>query len=453
MKNLKSFKSIILAPMHVISMIPVNASAASKVAAPTASVASGLYNNTLSTRLSCETSGATIKYTTDGTEPTNTSSCPAYNAGTSIAVTKNTTIKAKAFKPGYTDSDTQAFVYNFKAATPTASIASGLYNNMFSVKLQCATADATIRYTTNGAEPDENSAVYPKNSVFNLSGAATIKAKAFRQDFAASNTGTFTYGFKVATPTASIDPQTYNNTFSVTLKCATEGAAIYYTTDGKTEPTTGSTKYTGAIGVSKAVTIKAKAFRANFVDSNTGTFSYALKVASPIASPAAGTYTGAQSVTLSCVTAGAAIYYTTDGKTEPTTSCAKYTGAISVSKATTIKAKAFRTDFADSNTGTYAYAIASPTLTLTPATWETGPKACNTTINVTSNSTWGKPTSDVCWLAISNICPANRTGNGSFKIKAAANPDAGASRKGTITVTAGGVSRKVSVTQAAKQKT
>ena len=57
----------------------------------------------------------------------------------------------------------------------------------------------------------------------------------------------------------------------------------------------------------------------------------------PIFSPAPGSYTSAQSVTLSTPTPGASIHYTTDGST-PTASSTLYSKAITVSATETIKA-------------------------------------------------------------------------------------------------------------------
>jgi uncharacterized protein YjdB len=79
-------------------------------------------------------------------------------------------------------------------------------------------------------------------------------------------------------------------------------------------------------------------------------------VAAPTATPAAGTYNSAQSVTLASATTGAAIYYTTDGST-PTTSSSLYSGAISVSADQTIKAIAVLAPYTDSSVASFAYVI------------------------------------------------------------------------------------------------
>lgn len=80
------------------------------------------------------------------------------------------------------------------------------------------------------------------------------------------------------------------------------------------------------------------------------------QVATPTFNPAEGTFTEAQSVTISCATDGATIYYTTDGST-PTTSSTQYTGVINVSTTTTIKALAVKDGMTDSEVAQATYTI------------------------------------------------------------------------------------------------
>ena len=79
-------------------------------------------------------------------------------------------------------------------------------------------------------------------------------------------------------------------------------------------------------------------------------------VADPTASVAPGTYSSTQSVTLSTTTAGADIYYTTDG-TMPTLKSSKYSSAISVSATQTINAIAVATGMVPSDVVSFAYTI------------------------------------------------------------------------------------------------
>ncbi|MCL1816741.1 MAG: chitobiase/beta-hexosaminidase C-terminal domain-containing protein, partial [Clostridiales bacterium] len=123
-----------------------------QVATPTASPSPGSYNSAQSVTLSCTTSGATIRYTTNNSEPTGSST--QYTSP--IAVSATTTIKAKAFRSGMTDSATGTFAYTINATrvgTPTASPLPGSYTGAQSIVLNCPTSGATIRYTTNNAEP------------------------------------------------------------------------------------------------------------------------------------------------------------------------------------------------------------------------------------------------------------------------------------------------------------
>jgi hypothetical protein len=83
-----------------------------------------------------------------------------------------------------------------------------------------------------------------------------------------------------------------------------------------------------------------------------------LAVAAPIFSPAPGTFVTTQTVTLTDATAGAAIYYTTNGAT-PTTGSTLYSGAITVSATETIKAIAFVSGYAPSTVASATYIISS----------------------------------------------------------------------------------------------
>ncbi|ATW26161.1 chitobiase/beta-hexosaminidase C-terminal domain-containing protein [Candidatus Formimonas warabiya] len=79
-------------------------------------------------------------------------------------------------------------------------------------------------------------------------------------------------------------------------------------------------------------------------------------VAKPTAIPGTGTYESVQHVTLSCATAGAEIYYTTNGST-PTSSSTPYTGPITVDRTMTIKAFAVKSGYEDSEVAEFAYTI------------------------------------------------------------------------------------------------
>lgn len=84
------------------------------------------------------------------------------------------------------------------------------------------------------------------------------------------------------------------------------------------------------------------------------------KVSTPRFSPSAGAVLAGTEVTITCSTSGATIHYTTDGST-PTSSSTTYSGPITVSTTTTIKAIAVKADMPDSNVATAQYTIALPT--------------------------------------------------------------------------------------------
>lgn len=81
------------------------------------------------------------------------------------------------------------------------------------------------------------------------------------------------------------------------------------------------------------------------------------KCETPVFSVDGGTYTGAQSVEISCATSGAKIYYTTDGLT-PTESSTEYTGTpVSVSASKLLRAIAIKAGSANSDVASAEYTI------------------------------------------------------------------------------------------------
>ena len=166
-----------------------------------------------------------------------------------------------------------------------------------------------------------------------------------------------------ATPTFSVAAGTYITAQSVTLSDATAGATIYYTTNGSM-PTTSSSVYSAAIAVSSTETIEAMAVAPGYSASPVASAIYTITppAAAPTFSPAAGTYTTTQSVTLSDTTPGAVIHYTTNG-TMPATSSPTYSSAISVSTTETIEALAIATGYSASPVAAATYTITPPAAT------------------------------------------------------------------------------------------
>jgi hypothetical protein len=101
------------------------------------------------------------------------------------------------------------------------------------------------------------------------------------------------------------------------------------------------------------------------------TYTVQQQVATPTFSPGGGTYTGLVTVTISDATSGATIHYTTDGST-PTTSSAVYTGPLTFTQTTTLKAMAAASGMTNSGVASATYTIQLlPTLnslTLNPST-------------------------------------------------------------------------------------
>ena len=261
------------------------------------------------------------------------------------------------------------------AATPTFSPAPGTYTSVQTVTISDTTPGATIYYTADGTTPTTASTKY--TGAFTVSSSETINAIAVVSGLSNSAvaSGVYTLNLPLAqTPVISVPTGTYTSIQTVKITDATLGAKIYYTTDGSM-PTASSTFYKSPLTVSTSQTLNAVAIATGYAPSvvATATYTVNLTVTPPAISPAGGTFTTIQTVTLTDAIPNSTIYYTTDGST-PTTSSTLYSGPIQVLGSETIKAIGAASGYANSSVASATFtlnlpAAATPTISLGSGTY------------------------------------------------------------------------------------
>ena len=151
-------------------------------ATPTFSPVAGTYTTAQTVTINDATTGATIYYTTNGATPTTAST--KYTATISVSATE--TLKAVALATGGSLSAVASAAYTITpsggngfrppAATPTFSLAAGVYNSERMVTIGDTTTGATIYYTTDGSVPTTTSTQY--TAAIRVSTSETLKAVA-----------------------------------------------------------------------------------------------------------------------------------------------------------------------------------------------------------------------------------------------------------------------------------
>lgn len=270
----------------------------SQVAMPAISPNGGTFANSVDVSLSTTTSGATIRYTLNGNNPT--SSSTLYSSP--FTLNNNATVKARAFKSGMTDSEIASADFTItspppppvsQVATPEVSPNGGTFANPVDVSLSTATSGATIRYTLNGNNPTSSSTLY--GSPFTLNNNATVKARAFKSGMTDSEIASADFTItspppppvsQVATPDINPNGGTFVNSVEVFLSTATADATIRYTLNGN-NPTGNSTLYNGSFNLNNDATVKARAFKSGLTDSEIATADFTITSPPPPGPPVA----------------------------------------------------------------------------------------------------------------------------------------------------------------------
>ena len=190
--------------------------------------------------MTTSTSGASIYYTTDGTEPTEESTL--YTGP--VTMTFNCTVRAIAVHEELAPSEIREFSVDWLSVYGvTVNYNEGV------LSLACATPNSEIRYEIGGKEVTENSTLY--TVPITLTDNRVVKYKAFATGLDPVG-GSFTpKNFTCAEVTL----KSYDG-LNVDLTTTEADATIYYTTDGS-EPTTSSEVFLGKTPLTGLCTINA----------------------------------------------------------------------------------------------------------------------------------------------------------------------------------------------------
>lgn len=371
--------------------------------------------------------GATIAYTTDGSDPkadTSASSSSSSDTtkkkgegvqyGNSIAINadygETVVIRAYAVDSSHTPSDTVSFSYTVceKEEYLKASPATGaVISEGTQINLVSGLTGAKIYYTVNGSSPTMKNEYAGKSDYdYNAGDTVThykwaasgdtksgnsvtiqgspgqtvsIKATALVDGADGGAVQVFTYTFmeQAPAPTASIPSGAYVMDGAKVSLVVKEGS-IYYTTDGST-PTTSSALYTAPIDASQSMVLKAIAVSDNRKPSKIVEYIYTRvgQTQAPAFSTPGGEIDLGTKVTLTDGTSGANIYYSTDG-TDPSAdnleSLSLYTDPIQITRPVTIKAIAIHKSLHSSVVNTATYTVKEPAAPVPEETNDDVPK-------------------------------------------------------------------------------
>lgn len=287
------------------------------------------------------------------------------------------TVTASLVNDDYSDLDpavSQTVTFTVTAPqlpAPVFAPASGTFADSVVFSLSDEVTGATIRYTTDGTTPDENSTVY--TAPITLHETTTVKAVAYKENYSASDVATaeYTVVFEPVLTVSSAELQ-FNSenlvksfvvsgahlTSPITLTCDNTHFAITPSTISEPNNNTEvNVTFDGEEPADAIINIVSGELTASVNITATA------KLAAPVFTPASATSEEEITVTLTCDVTDANIRYTMDG-TEPTSTSALYSEPIVLTEIGeyTIKAIAEKENWENSDVATATYAIVAPSV-------------------------------------------------------------------------------------------
>ncbi len=262
--------------------------------------------------MNCHTDGAEIRYTTDGTKPSQDSQLYTDK----LVITEKTKIRARAYCDGYKTTTTYAKTVNI---TPVEAVESEKEETVSN------TAADNKDNADNGTSSDN------KPSAAEIKAAEEAAAKEKVVDDQKIN-------YKV---TYMDSGKTY-----VTLTPAKSGYTIRYTTDG-TAPSKSSKKYSSRVKFEEPGVLRARQYNAS--GQCVGTIKLTVKIkCAEIEYTCVSMDTGIREIKMTCATPGVTIYYTTNGTTPRNNDKARiYTGPVFVNEFADLMAYAVKDGYKD----------------------------------------------------------------------------------------------------------
>ncbi len=184
-EEMNSFLKFFTAVLMILMLLIIGCSNPNEpeiqtVANPEILPVSGSYSLPQQVTIVCSTPEVQIYYSLNGDDPDLESTL--YNG--SFTLLSSATVKARAYKAGWNPSsvvNSDIAIDPERVSTPSFSLPEGDYNGIQTVSIQCATEGATIRYTTDGSTPNENSSLY--EAPITLSATTILGAKAFKENY------------------------------------------------------------------------------------------------------------------------------------------------------------------------------------------------------------------------------------------------------------------------------